>query len=71
MNGSRPPRPQHLLLEDGLWSLVMACLITAPSQRPTAEQIAEALVDGEVVTSTLPAVDSIVYVSNANASIYF
>ncbi|SJL08804.1 uncharacterized protein ARMOST_12174 [Armillaria ostoyae] len=42
MNGSRPPRPSHLL-QDGLWSFVTTCLITSPSQRPDAEQILEVL----------------------------
>ncbi|KAK0498050.1 kinase-like domain-containing protein, partial [Armillaria luteobubalina] len=38
ISGRRPRRPQHLL-QDGLWSLVMKCLIPFPHQRPTAEQI--------------------------------
>ncbi|PBK82465.1 kinase-like protein, partial [Armillaria gallica] len=46
MAGKFPPRPQHLL-QDGLWSLVMACLTASPSQRPIAEQVPKVLV-GEI-----------------------
>ncbi|KAK0231906.1 hypothetical protein EDD85DRAFT_849193 [Armillaria nabsnona] len=43
MAGKFLPRPQHLL-QDGLWSLVMACLTASPSQWPIAEQIPKVLV---------------------------
>ncbi|KAK0190062.1 kinase-like domain-containing protein [Armillaria mellea] len=45
ITGRRPLRPQHILLEDGLWSLVTMCLRKSPSQRPTAEQISNVLTD--------------------------
>ncbi|KAK0439169.1 kinase-like domain-containing protein [Armillaria borealis] len=43
--GRRPLRPQHLL-QDGLWSLVMACLTASPSERPNAERISKVLAEG-------------------------
>ncbi len=46
MTGNFPPRPQYLL-QDGLWSLVVACLTASPSQRPIAEQIPKVLA-GEI-----------------------
>ncbi|KAK0231898.1 kinase-like domain-containing protein [Armillaria nabsnona] len=46
--GKRPLRPRHLL-QDNLWSLVMACLTDSPSQRPNAGQISKVLADGDLI----------------------
>ncbi len=40
--GKRLLRPKRLS-QDDLWSLVLKCLTHFPGQRPTAEEIAEAL----------------------------
>ncbi|KAK0190045.1 kinase-like domain-containing protein [Armillaria mellea] len=47
--GKRPLRPRQLL-QDSLWSLVMVCLTSSPSQRPNAGRISKVLVSGDFIT---------------------
>ncbi|KAK0231896.1 kinase-like domain-containing protein [Armillaria nabsnona] len=58
MKGSHPLQPHHLL-QNGLWSLVNACLTYSPSRRPTAEQISKVFAESNLFADSFSLSDVI------------